>query len=262
MKGHITIKKISIGRDEHNDICIPESFDTVSNRHADIELLEDGKLCLTDYSRNGTTINGVRINHASKYITYGDKILLSRTYELSWWQIERFFPQIRNYNVSSNARSQLHSSRDTELINQEVVFNQQPVSFPNERNIDIEKAKNSWNWGAFLLSWIWALGHACWWPFIVILILLLMSYITIVLIFPLGVSFLIMINLFQIALSIYLGIKGNSIAWENGCFENIDHFRRKERGWTIAGVIVLISCIVISIILAVSTFLFGVALFI
>ena len=62
-------------------------------------------------------------------------------------------------------------------------------------------------------------------------------------------------------MSIFLGIKGNSIAWENGCFDNIEHFRSKERKWTIAGVIVLIISIVLPIIGAVALFMFGIALF-
>lgn len=258
-------KIITIGRDEFNDICIPEKYDTVSNKHAEIRLLEDGSLCLTDYSRNGTIVNGVRVYHESRNIFYGDKILLSHSYELAWLQIERFFPKISNRDVSSNEIAHLHKARETEFYNHEAGsrddVSKQPVTFQDERMVEIETSKYSWSWGGFLLSWIWALGHACWWPFIVVLSLFLLSIITMIYFFPMGVVFVVIQSLFHIVISIYMGIKGNVIAWENGCFENIEHFKKKEHGWTVAGIIIWAISIIISAVFVISTFLFGIALF-
>lgn len=254
---------ISIGRGEYNDICIPERYDTVSSSHADIEVSEDGTLIIIDHSKNGTIVNGIRISNQRKAIKYGDRILLSKSYELPWTLIDRFLPN----NKVGGSYSDVRRARETEMINRERVFDNsyedraQSMSHVEVRNIEIESAKNSWSWGGFLLNWIWGLGHSYWWPSLVVMGLFTFSLLSIVIFFPLAIIFIIILNVFNIALSIFLGIKGNSIAWENGCFDNIEHFRSKERKWTIAGVIVLIIGIVLPIICTVALFMFGIALF-
>lgn len=71
-----------------------------------------------------------------------------------------------------------------------------------------------WNWGAFLLSWIWGIGNSVW------------------------ISFLTFIPLFGIIWIFVLGFKGNKWAWEKGRWDNLDHFKRVQRNWSIAGFIV------------------------
>ena len=257
-------RRITIGRGENNDICIPERYDTVSNHHADIEVMENGSLSIVDHSSNGTIINGVRINNARRAIVYGDKIYLSKSYELPWTLLQRFIPNINAGSDSPNATRRLQHARETEMfIHRDISSNEQLETNTDirKRNLEIESAKNSWSWGGFLLNWIWGLGHSYWWPSLVVLGLFMLSLISILLFFPIGIIFIIILNVFSIAMSIFLGIKGNSIAWENGCFDNIEHFRSKERKWTIAGVIVLIISIVLPIIGAVALFMFGIALF-
>ena len=255
-------RKITIGRGEYNDLRIPERYDTVSNHHADIEVMDNGMLYITDHSSNGTIVNGVRIHNASKPISYGDRISLSKFYELSWSLVDDFLPRT---SAEGHATTRQQHGRQTALYNQDRGINDdysQPLSYNSARNKEIEVSKNSWSWGGFLLSWIWALGHSCWWPAVVSFCLFILSLISIILFFPLGIIFIITQNLFQIGICIYLGIKGNSIAWENGCFENIEHFRRKEHGWTIAGVIVLLLFFVLPILIGlISVFVLGMALF-
>lgn len=257
-------KRITIGRGKYNDIRIPERYDTVSNEHADIEVSDNGVLYIVDHSSNGTIVNGVRIHHTSKQILYGDRISLSKSYELSWTLINDYLPWPRTDSVSSKATTKLQHARETELFNSDRdSFNDSPRSISyGERNKEIESAKNSWSWGGFLLGWVWALGHACWWPSIVVLSLLVLSFVMIIFFSPLGIAFSVILEVFQIALSVYLGIKGNAIAWGNGCFEDIEHFRNKERGWTIAGVIVLVLFFILPLIISmISVFALGVAFF-
>lgn len=71
-----------------------------------------------------------------------------------------------------------------------------------------------WSWGAFLLSWIWAIGNKTW-----IGVLAIVPYI--------GFLF-----------SIYLGIKGRELAWQNKRWDSIEHFQNVQKKWSFWGVLV------------------------
>jgi hypothetical protein len=72
-----------------------------------------------------------------------------------------------------------------------------------------------WNWGAFLLTWIWGIGNNTYRAFWIF--------------FPI-------VNFFM---AIALGLKGNEWAWRNRRWESIEHFKRVQRQWTKAGIIVI-----------------------
>lgn len=91
---------------------------------------------------------------------------------------------------------------------------------------------NHWSWSAFLLNWIWGIAHNVW-------IALLM--------------FVPFVNFF---VSIYLGIKGNELAWENRKFESVDQFKAVQRIWTNWG----IGIWVVSFIITIFTFSMMIAL--
>ncbi len=77
-----------------------------------------------------------------------------------------------------------------------------------------------WNWGGFLMGWIWSIAHSAWLGF--------------VLCFFLG----IIGNIVQ-------GIKGNEWAWQNRRWESIEQFKATQRVWAIWGVVILAVAIVI-----------------
>lgn len=78
-----------------------------------------------------------------------------------------------------------------------------------------------WNWGAFLLSWIWGLGNRVY----VALWALLLGPI----------------------MAVILGIKGNEWAWRKKRWQSVEAFRRTQRRWALGGVayLVLVAAIVI-----------------
>lgn len=80
-----------------------------------------------------------------------------------------------------------------------------------------------WNWGAFLLNWIWAIGNQ--------------TYIGLLALVP-YVGFI---------MAIILGIKGSEWAWQNRRFESVEQFRAVQAAWTKWGVIVFIASIVIAV---------------
>lgn len=101
------------------------------------------------------------------------------------------------------------------------------------------------NWGAFLLSWIWGLGNR--------------TYITLV-IFPAFLLCLIPIlgPLAHLCIYIWFGIKGNTWAWQNKRWQSVEEFHRVQKKWAIAGVIVILLSLIAGIIL--STFIAALSL--
>jgi hypothetical protein len=66
-----------------------------------------------------------------------------------------------------------------------------------------------WNWGAFLLTWIWGIGNKVW----------------------LALLALIPIPIAGLAVAIVLGVKGNEWAWQSKKWDSIEQFRRTQRTW-------------------------------
>jgi len=234
--------RITIGRNPVSDCCIPQNFDKVSNNHAEIEA-RNGRLVFFDHSSNGTIINGRRVHHAQVEISYGDDIRLANTYQLSWNVIREFFPggyfATRPINPEPHGRAtQIHSTPVEPVLR----FSG-GVEEPGDSIRDRERARNSWNWGAFLLGWIWAIGHSIVWPLFVVIGLTIILVVLPMVVPPSLIITLWIFNLLSFALDIYLGVKGNSMAWDNGCFDNVAHFHERERKWTIAALIIWGLCI-------------------
>lgn len=76
-----------------------------------------------------------------------------------------------------------------------------------------------WNWGAFLLNWIWGLGND--------------TYIALLMFVP-GVNLVMMF---------VLGAKGSAWAWRNKPWRDVAHFRRVQRLWAIWGVVAWVGII-------------------
>ncbi len=70
-----------------------------------------------------------------------------------------------------------------------------------------------WNWGAFLLSWIWGIGNS-------VFIALLM--------------FVPFVNFFM---PFVLGAKGNKWAWQKRTWRDVDHFKSTQKKWAIWGLL-------------------------
>ncbi|HQK95325.1 MAG TPA: hypothetical protein PLD23_17650 [Armatimonadota bacterium] len=73
-----------------------------------------------------------------------------------------------------------------------------------------------WNWGAFLLSWVWAFAN--------------------------GLIGWGLLGLFCNCgwVNIYLGIRGSQLSWERGRWTSVEQFRASQRTWAIVGLILLL----------------------
>ena len=89
-----------------------------------------------------------------------------------------------------------------------------------------------WNWGAFLLHWIWGIRHNTF------------------------IAFLTWVPIFGFIFMFMLGIKGNQWAWENNTWRDIEHFKNTQKNWGIGGVIAYIFFALF--IVGIFSFVFGV----
>lgn len=71
---------------------------------------------------------------------------------------------------------------------------------------DSDKIKG-WNWGAFLLTWIWGVSHRVW------------------------ISLLALIPGVNLIMAVYLGIKGNELAWQRNRYFSIHEFFQIQKLW-------------------------------
>ena len=87
-----------------------------------------------------------------------------------------------------------------------------------------------WNWGAFLLNWIWGIRNNTF------------------------IALLTLIPLVGFVMPFVLGAKGSAWAWRNGRWDSVEHFRRVQRLWAIWGAVVWIASIVLFAGIMVGTF--------
>jgi hypothetical protein len=73
----------------------------------------------------------------------------------------------------------------------------------------IPEGIKGWSWGAFMFNWIWAIGNKTW-----IGLFAILPYV--------GFIF-----------AIILGIKGREWAWRNKRWDDIEHFQRVQRRWSL-----------------------------
>jgi hypothetical protein len=73
-----------------------------------------------------------------------------------------------------------------------------------------------WSWGAFLMNWIWGLFNRTW------------------------IALAVLLPVIGFVVWIILGIKGNEWAWRNKRWDDVEHFKRVQRKWAIAGFVLLL----------------------
>jgi len=92
-------------------------------------------------------------------------------------------------------------------------WSQQSVPVPNTsgqgKQSIIPYEIQGWNWGAFLLTWMWGIGNNVW------------------------ISFLtwIPVPLLGLIMSIVLGAEGSKWAWQSRRWDSVEHFNRTQRTW-------------------------------
>jgi hypothetical protein len=80
-----------------------------------------------------------------------------------------------------------------------------------------------WNWGAFLLNWIWGIGNSVF------------------------IALLMFVPLVNIVMVFVLGAKGSVWAWRNRRWDSVEHFRQVQRKWAIWGVVIYFAGIAVAV---------------
>lgn len=255
-------RPITIGRNPNSLICVSEDYDIVSNDHA--EITQQGiELIYTDHSSNGTIINGQKIQGKSVNIYRGDKIVLAGVYELQWSQIDPLIVPVGRPTVARNIRGDINSpsdgqqrfsghARPTETYTRPQAPNSQEHAnmygppptrgygqssvYDDNRttSFQTERELGKWNWGAFYFGWIWGVFNKVYISLVQLVFSILSFAMTV-----LGLGIIAPVfGLINIGISIWLGVKGSQMAWDNGAYRNLEHFRTSRHNWNVAAAIV------------------------
>lgn len=81
-----------------------------------------------------------------------------------------------------------------------------------------------WSWGAFFLSWVWAIGNKTW------------------------IGLLVLVPYVGFIMSFVLGFKGREWAWKNKRWDNYEHFQRVQKRWSFWGVCIFVAIFILGII--------------
>lgn len=81
-----------------------------------------------------------------------------------------------------------------------------------EGHKDVPPEVRGWNWGAFLLTWIWGICNGTY------------------------IALLSLIPIVHFAMAFVLGAKGNEWAWRNKDWKSVEEFHRAQRRWAAWGI--------------------------
>ena len=95
---------------------------------------------------------------------------------------------------------------------------------------DIPKEIRGWSWGAFLLTWVWGVGNDTY------------------------RAFWCLVPIVNIFMWIALGLKGREWAWCNRHWESVEEFKKAQKGWGIAGLIIAIGTILLYVVVFAGVF--------
>lgn len=96
------------------------------------------------------------------------------------------------------------------------------MPYPDQpKDTPIPPELDRWNWGAFLLNWIWGIGNSTY------------------------IALLMFVPLVNVIMVFVLGAKGSKWAWKNRVWENKEHFVRTQRNWARAGLAVIVAAVLL-----------------
>lgn len=83
-----------------------------------------------------------------------------------------------------------------------------------------------WNWGAFLLNWIWGIGNDTF------------------------IALLMFVPFANLVMPFVLGAKGSAWAWRNKRWESVEAFKATQRKWAIWGLAAIVLTVLFGVMLA------------
>ncbi|MBD0304596.1 MAG: serine/threonine protein kinase [Tolypothrix sp. T3-bin4] len=151
-------------------------------------------------------------------LQFTDRVNLSPSF-VSWLQKliepapeQRFTSAREALNVLKSGLA-VKSANKNQLLPPKEIINNSGCGI-NNYNETVPEEILGWNWGAFLMPWLWMWPNQVWYG--------LFCFI------PHG----------WWLMAIALGSKGNEWAWKSRPWRNIEQFKAHQRGWAIAGILI------------------------
>lgn len=127
----------------------------------------------------------------------------------------------QRFKTAAEALSALASGRNSSNSTASQLIRPAPVAFINNSGqgglfnskVPIPEEIKGWNWGAFLMPWLWPVTNNVW------------------------IGFLALVPQIGWLVSIAMGSRGNEWAWKSRKWRSIEHFKAHQRGWAIAGIL-------------------------
>ncbi len=137
-----------------------------------------------------------------------------------------------------NLPKKLHLSTENQPDIEKDQFHRPQQDFASTVTEEVPKEIRRFSIGALTCNWIWAFANNLHVWGIIILVTSCIA--------PAA-----------LALSIYLGFKGNELAWKAGNYSSIEQFKKSQRPWDIAGIVLLIASLVVFITIFVIFTIYG-----
>ncbi|NEP02519.1 MAG: hypothetical protein F6K58_28500 [Symploca sp. SIO2E9] len=127
----------------------------------------------------------------------------------------------QRFKTAAEALSALTSGMATSKNTASQLIRPTPVAFVNnsgqgglfDPKVPIPEEIKGWNWGAFLIPWLWPVTNNVW------------------------VGLLALVPQIGWLVAIAIGFRGNEWAWKSKRWRSIEHFKAHQRGWAIAGIL-------------------------
>ncbi|ACC82620.1 serine/threonine protein kinase [Nostoc punctiforme] len=151
-------------------------------------------------------------------LQFADRVNLSPSFA-SWLQKliepapEQRFPDARQALNALKSGLAVKSANRSQLLPLREIINNSGCGISNQ-NETVPEEILGWNWGAFLMPWLWMWPNQVWYG--------LFCFV------PHG----------WWLMAIALGAKGNEWAWKSRQWRSIEQFKAHQRGWAIAGILI------------------------
>jgi serine/threonine protein kinase len=151
-------------------------------------------------------------------LQFTDRVNLSPSF-VSWLQKliepapEQRFTNARQALTALKSGLAVKSANRSQLLPQREIINNSGCGI-NNHNETVPEEILGWNWGAFLMPWLWMWPNQVW------------------------CGIFCFIPQISGLMSIALGAKGNEWAWKSRRWSSIEQFKAHQRGWAIAGILI------------------------
>ena len=112
----------------------------------------------------------------------------------------------------------------------------------------VPKEIRGWNWGGFFLSWIWGIGNKSWLAVLFGIIAWILSTVADQSSTTERVDWIWILTILTLGI---IGIKGNQWAWQSKRWDDIAHFKKTQRIWTIWGLAIFIFFLIVGILVGI-----------